>query len=255
MTSAATPPPPPIGVRLAMLLRLFAIQGSWNYETLLGNGIAFCLEPALRALPGGVQSSEFRAAMSRESRYFNAHPYLAAFAVGALARAELDHESPERIERFRAALCGPLGSVGDRLVWAGWLPLVSLFALALFGLGAHPLLVVGVFLVLYNAGHVALLLWGLQTGWRQGLGVASGLGHPVLRRGPIIIARAAALVAGIAIPLAFARVVGPGRVLVGEILLATLAGAAVVVKAHGRMDGWKLALLAVSAFALFSVIH
>lgn len=238
-----------------MLLRLFAIQGSWNYETLMGNGIAFCLEPALRRLPGGVQSPEFKAALSRESRYFNAHPYLAAFAVGALARAELDREAPERIERFRAALCGPLGSVGDRLVWAGWLPLASLLALALFGLGVQPLVVVAVFLVLYNVGHVALLFWGLRTGWRQGLGVASGLGHPVLRQGPAVIARAAALAAGIAIPLAFARIVGPGRVLLGEILLATLVGAAIVVKAHGRMDGWKLALLAMSILALLSVIR
>jgi len=42
--------------------------------------------------------------------------------VGAAARAELDGESPERIDRMRTALCGPLGATGDRLIWAGWLP-------------------------------------------------------------------------------------------------------------------------------------
>ena len=125
-------------------MRLLAIQGSWNYETLLGNGIGFCIEPALRLLPGGIHTPAFHAALARESRYFNAHPYLASIAVGALARAELDGEPPERIERFRTALCGPLGSVGDRLVWAGWLPFCSLASLALFGLGAGTFAVVGV---------------------------------------------------------------------------------------------------------------
>src|SRR5665647_2227460 len=38
----------PVGIWLRMYLRLFAVQGSWNYESLLGNGIAFCMEPALR---------------------------------------------------------------------------------------------------------------------------------------------------------------------------------------------------------------
>ena len=237
-----------------MLIRLLAIQGSWNYETLMGNGIAFCLEPALRQLPGGIHTPEFKAAIARQGRYFNAHPYLAAFAVGALARAELDGEPAERIERFRTALCGPLGSVGDRLVWAGWLPLSSLLALALFGLGQSAAVVAVSFLVLYNAGHLALLVWGLRTGWNQGLAVAAGLGHPILRRGPTVIARAAALAAGLALPLAFARVVGPGRTLLSEIVLATVVGAVVVVKAQSRLEGWRFALLVVSAFVLFSVV-
>ena len=103
-----------------------------------GNGIGFCIEPALRLLPGGIHTPAFHQALARESRYFNAHPYLASVAVGALARAELDGEDPVRIERFRTALCGPLGSVGDRLVWAGWLPFCSLASLAVFGLGGEP---------------------------------------------------------------------------------------------------------------------
>ena len=43
-----TPPRLPFVTRLSMITRLFAIQGAWNYETLLGNGVGFCIEPALR---------------------------------------------------------------------------------------------------------------------------------------------------------------------------------------------------------------
>ena len=88
--SAAAPAPAPapslpVWVWVKVFTRLLAIQGSWNYETLLGNGIGFCIEPALRYLPGGVHSPAFKEAMARESAYFNAHPYLASVAVGALA--------------------------------------------------------------------------------------------------------------------------------------------------------------------------
>jgi len=263
MSASAVAPAPrprgraelPLRTRLAMFLRLLAIQGSWNYESLIGNGVGFCVEPALRLLPGGVHSREFKEALARESRYFNAHPYLAAVAVGALARAELDGESPERIERFRTALCGPLGSVGDRLVWAGWLPFCSLLALAVFGLGGGPVLVITVFLGGYNAGHFALRLWGLRTGWNNGLHVASALGHPVLRRGPHLISRVAALATGIAIPLALHRIIGPGRVLIGGVLVAVVLGALLLVRLQRRIEGWRLALAALVAFALFSVAH
>ena len=259
MTAAAlTPrqvPELPTRTRIAMFVRLLAIQGSWNYETLLGNGIGFCIEPALRLLPGGIHTPAFHAALARESRYFNAHPYLASVAVGALARAELDGESPERIERFRTALCGPLGSVGDRLVWAGWLPFCSLASLALFGLGAGTLAVVGFFLLAYNVGHFALRIWGLNTGWTHGLRVASALGNPVLRRGPQQIGRLAALATGIAIPLALGRIIGPGRNLIGILLVAVAIGALVIVRLHGRVEGWRLSLVLLTAFALFSVIR
>jgi PTS system mannose-specific IID component len=245
----------PLRTQLAIFLRLLAIQGSWNYEILLGNGIGFCVEPALRLLPEGIHSDHFKSALARESKYFNAHPYLASVAVGALARAELDGEPPERIERFRTALCGPLGSVGDRLVWAGWLPFCSLLALAVFGLGGGPVLVLSVFLGSYNIGHFALRWWGLRTGWKNGLRVASALGNPVLRNGPQQIGRVAALATGFAIPLALSRVIGPGRVMLGGVLVGVVFGALILVRLQARIEGWRLALFLLAAFALFSVAH
>jgi PTS system mannose-specific IID component len=233
--------------------RLLAIQGSWNYETLLGNGIGFAVEPALRQLPGGVHGPAFKAAMVRQSAYFNAHPYLTSVAVGALARAELSGVAPERIERFRTALCGPLGSVGDRLVWAGWLPFSSLVALIVFGLGGRPPAVIATFLLLYNAGHLGLRGWGLYVGWTKGLAVASALANPVMRQGPAYIARAAAMVAGIAIPLAAARVLERNGVPLGIVLLAGAVAAAALIRVHGRVEGWKVVLVLIALFALVSV--
>lgn len=247
----------PWRTRVAIISRLFAVQASWNYEILIGNGIGFCVEPALRLLPGGTGGEAYRAALARQSQYFNAHPYLASFAVGALARAELEGQPAARIERFRTALCGPLGSVGDRLVWVGLLPACSFAGLLLFGLGASPLTCVLVFLVMYNAGHVALRLWGLQMGWEKGLAVASALGHPILRAGPVWLARAGTFLAGVAVPLAVMRLLaGGGLTRVGITLVMAAAGASVLVLFHGRVEGWRVALFAgFAALLLFLFRH
>lgn len=245
----------PVGIWLRMYLRLFAVQGSWNYETMLGNGIAFCAEPALRRLPGGIGATAYSEALARQARYFNAHPYLASVAVGALARAELDRVPAPLIERFRTALGGPLGSVGDRLVWASWLPLCSLVALAAFGLGARPSLVVLIFLIAYNLGHLLLRAWGLRVGFVRGLRVADALGLPLLRRGPQIVGTAAALLAGVAIPLAAREIIGGGRFLSAEIVLVAIAGGVLLSRFGERFQGWKLSLGLLALFVLFSVIR
>jgi len=237
-----------------MFVRMLAVQGSWNYETLLGTGIGFVMEPALRYLPGGVDGPQYRAALARESRYFNAHPYLTGIAVGALTRAELEGVDPARIERFRSALASPLGSVGDRLVWASWLPFCSVVALGVYGAGGSALAVVGTFLLLYNAGHFLLRAWGLHIGLSRGLNVASALGNPFLRRGPQYIGSAAALVAGIAVPVALQRVVGPGRVLAGGIIVAALIGILLLARSRERAEGWRIALGVLAVFVLYSVL-
>ena len=244
----------PMRVKFAMYFRLLAMQGSWNYETLNGTGIGFTMEPALRYLPGGLDGPAYRAALARESRYFNAHPYLAGIAVGALVRAELDGVEPARIERFRTALAGPLGSVGDRLVWASWLPFCSLVAIGVYGAGGSPMGVVGTFLLLYNAGHILLRAWGLRIGLSRGLNVASALGNPVLRQGPQYIGCAAALVAGAALPLALQRVAGPGLGLVGGIIGAALIGILLLARLREHAEGWRIALGVLAIFVLYSVL-
>lgn len=250
-----TAPTLPFTTRLSMATRLFAIQGAWNYETLMGNGIGFCVEPALRRLPGGKSTPEFKAALARQSTYFNAHPYFAAVAVGALARVELEGVPAEKIERFRQALPGPLGSVGDRLIWAGWMPFCSLVALAVFGMGGGPWAVVGTFLILYNIVHIGVRIWGLNTGWNHGLRVASALGNPILRHGGPHVARLAAFAAGIGLPLALGRVIGPGRGYTGIVLAAAILGGALIVRLHTRVEGWRLTLIVLAIFVIAAVVR
>ncbi|HTR78483.1 MAG TPA: hypothetical protein VMH39_10245, partial [Gemmatimonadaceae bacterium] len=105
-----------------------------------------------------------------------------------------------------------------------------------------------------NLGHLWLRAWGLRTGWRLGLRVAPALTHPVFRSGPIYIGRLAAFATGFGLPLAVGRIIGPGRIYTGEVLVAVLAGAALIVRLHGRVEGWRLALVALAFFVLLSVV-
>jgi PTS system mannose-specific IID component len=245
----------PFGTWLRVFVRLFAVQGGYNYEVMIGNGIAFAAEPAFRLLPGGKGGEAYRAALARHSRYFNSHPYLASLAVGALVRAELDGEDTTRIERFRTACCGPMGAAGDRLVWAGWLPFCSALALLAFGAGASVAGVVALFVGAFNLGHITLRAWGLRAGYREGLKVAAALASPVLRQGPLHVARGTALVAGMAMPMVVHRLAAPHRsTFPVELGLALLLSAALA-RWQGRVDGWRVGVGLLAIFVLYSVVR
>jgi len=183
-----------------MFLRSFAIQGSWNYRTLIGGGFAFALLPALRAIYRGDPEGR-DAAVRRHVHIFNSHPYLVGVALGAVSELEAERTDPETIERFKIAVRGALGSLGDALVWAGWRPASALLGLVLVFAGAPWWLGPLVFLLVYNAGHLALRAWGFRIGFRHGRRVGEVLRRANLAHVQRDIARAGALLLGMCLPL------------------------------------------------------
>ena len=111
--------------QLRALLRLFAVQGTWNYERMLGVGMGYAAEPLLEDLKtvDPVRHSE---AVVRSAEFFNCHPNLAGLALGAMARAEYDavpgaadRAAPHRALRparcaGRPALLGRAGPGAER---------------------------------------------------------------------------------------------------------------------------------------------
>jgi PTS system mannose-specific IID component len=242
---------PPLG---KVLLRLFTVQGSWNYDRLLGVGMGVAEEPLLRDLRARADDgAAYRLAVARGAHFFNAHPYLCGLAVGAAARAEHEGAPPEQVERLRTALCGPLGSLGDRLVWVGWLPLLSAAALAAIALRAGAWAVLG-FFVIYNLGHVALRWWALRAGWRAGTSVAGALRHPILQRSLGLVLPAMALVSGLCLPLVMRWLVVPLPARPALAVLAVAAVGLVVVRRWPRITGLRFGLLATGLGLLVGVV-
>ncbi len=155
-------------------LRLFAVQGSWNYRTNTGTGFAFALLPILRRLHGGDAAALARS-LDRHVDHFNAHPYLTGLALGAVARMEAEGADPDEIDQFKAAIRAPLGSLGDRLVWSLWLPATALIGLACGLLTNSALLGVVAFLAPYNVLHLVLRVWAFRTGLSAGRAVSPRL--------------------------------------------------------------------------------
>ena len=183
-----------------MFLRSFAIQGSWNYRTLQGSGFAYALLPVLRYVYHD-DDARLQDAVIRHTALFNAHPYLAGVALGAVARMELDGEAPALIERFKTALRGSLGTLGDRIIWAGWRPACVLLGLVVLLATESAAAAIIVFLIVYNSGHVALRWWGLRIGVEYGKHVGEQL-----RRAPLgvwhdRVVAAASFLLGAALPL------------------------------------------------------
>lgn len=190
-------------VRASMFLRSFAVQGSWNYRTLIGAGFAFALLPALKALYGR-DAGRLNDAMARHCRLFNSHPYLSPMALAAVAQLEAEAEDPRVIDRFKSAVRGSLGSLGDRLVWATWRPACLLFALALLFAGAQWWAGIAAFLVVYNGGHVLLRVWSYRLGLCEGKSIGERLRHSPIDRVQRALTVGAAFLVGLILPMAAA---------------------------------------------------
>ncbi|MGH7468824.1 MAG: PTS system mannose/fructose/sorbose family transporter subunit IID [Longimicrobiales bacterium] len=231
-------------------MRSFVIQGSWNYRTLIGCGFAFALLPVLRTLYAH-RPDQYRAALQRHTAVFNSHPYLAPMALGAVAVLE-ETESATVIERFKSAVRGSLGSLGDRLIWAGFRPVCILLALGAVLLGASWAVATGGFLLLYNIGHVAIRIWALRFGLRNGLHVGEKLRAAPVERIQHWMQLTAAFLLGFGLALLVS-----GRPVTGELpvpwtvaaLLA--AGLASLLGARVRLP----MVLALIAFALISIVR
>jgi mannose PTS system EIID component len=195
-------------VLASVLVRSLSVQGSWNYRTLIGSGFAYALLPMLRHVYRG-RPAELEAAVKRHTELFNSHPYLSPLALGAVSTLE-DVERPEVVTRFKAAVRGSLGTLGDRLVWAGWRPVCALLALLLVALGASWWVALLTFLAIYNAGHLWLRWWSFRFGLEHGKHVGEQLRIVPVQRAQHLLDFAGALLVGALLPLVIVRPALPG---------------------------------------------
>ena len=169
---------------------------------MLGIGIGHATQPLLAELRGRepVRHAE---ATARSAEFFNANPNLAGLAVGALARAELDLTPGPQVERLRAALCSPLGALGDQIFWAGLVPALAAAAIAAAALGLGWGVGLGI-VVVYAVVRWWVLRWGIRTGLASGTAVGRELGHSWVPRAIGPAGTLAAFAVGAAVPLAAA---------------------------------------------------
>ncbi len=160
-----------------LYLRSFFIQTGWTYERLISFGFVWILIPLVKKLCSSVQ--EQRDFLKRHLTSFNANPYLASYALGAVTKLEENKTPPEQIKRFKDLLQGPLGALGDNLIWQNLRPALLILGLTLthwFGIyGALS------FWLIFNLHQVYLRARGITKGYALGFGVSSDLSKGYLQ--------------------------------------------------------------------------
>ncbi|MEW5802077.1 MAG: PTS system mannose/fructose/sorbose family transporter subunit IID [bacterium] len=151
---------------LRIILRSFIFQGSWNFKKMQNLGFAFSALPALRRLYPDRKERDMAA--HRHLEFYNSHPYMASFVLGAIVRMEERRAQGENIRvedilLFKKAMMGPMGALGDSFFWASWRPVMGVLAaaLALAGWVCAPV----VFLLVYNVPHLYVRFCGFRQGY------------------------------------------------------------------------------------------
>ena len=164
-----------------VFLRSFLIQAVWNYQSMQSIGFCFALSPICKKL---FKSQEKRKEFyNRHLNFFNAHPYFSSYALGAISKIEEElstKKNPdyEIISRFKNALIGPLGAIGDQLVWATLKPtsiLIGLIGVLIITEVQSKIYFIFLLLVIYNIPHIYIRLFGILNGYQQGFEVSKVL--------------------------------------------------------------------------------
>ncbi|MBI5241373.1 MAG: PTS system mannose/fructose/sorbose family transporter subunit IID [Elusimicrobia bacterium] len=173
------------GMQGLLFGRSLLLQSAWNFESMQGLGMAFCLEPWLERCWSG-QNGAARAARLRHHEYFNTQPYMASLVVGmvcaleeeaaAAAAGEPRDKVVERLHTLKTVAAAALAGVGDVLFWGALRPLcAALAAVGALLLWGRPVWAVLWAALSYLAAHNVLALslrWRfLRRGyeWRDGL--------------------------------------------------------------------------------------
>lgn len=214
-----------LGDRLHLAWRSLFVQIFWNYRAMQGEGFLFALFPFVRRIEPNAEKQ--RRLLHLSAGFMNAHPCLTPLALGAMLRRmagerELDeHEW----ETWREGLCGPLGAVGDTLIWDGLKPLVFVLAtivLLLFGSPQNILLFSFAVLLLYNIPVWGLRLWGLKEGWSRGREVLRALEKPFFKQAKSWSDRIGAVLFGLLLVASFADSTLFAPVAIGQFVFSCL---------------------------------
>jgi mannose PTS system EIID component len=231
--------------RLRALLRLMAVQGTWNYERMLGVGMGYAAEPLLEDLKT-VDPVRHGEAVVRSAEFFNCNPNLAGLALGATARAEYEAVPGTQIARLRTALCSPLGAMGDELFWVGLVPALVSVALVAVVLGAGWWAILG-FLLSYNLIRLWTGYWSLRTGMSSGMQVGAAISGSWLPRAIEWVSPVAGFAMGAALPVVAGWYLG-------TFSWSAVVGAAGVAVAGFALTRWFGPGLTSVRFALMAMI-
>ena len=161
---------------IKILFRSFYIQGSWSFERMMGLGLCFCLIPVARRLY--QTDKEIADFLKRHLDFFNAQPYMASFALGAITKLEEQAirqkwKNKHPISIFKERISGPLGALGDAFFWRFLRPFAASIGIIISILIGWTGIIF--FLIFYNIPHLYIRIIGIWEGYNKGFDIISDL--------------------------------------------------------------------------------
>jgi mannose/fructose/N-acetylgalactosamine-specific phosphotransferase system component IID len=162
-----------------VFIRTHLMMSVWNFQRMLNIGFVFSLSPIIRVL--GLDQEKSREFYQRHLNFYNSHPYFASVVLGIIIKKEeeLLHASPEEqkakiqaIDITKRGFMGPMGALGDSLVWESYRPMIGA-GLILFILLAIPNTTLAysgilVYFLLYNLLNEYIRFKGVFEGYQKG---------------------------------------------------------------------------------------
>ncbi len=166
------------------------MQTGFNYERLQGLGWCWLIRPLAKKFPIS-EPDEFSL---RNLEPFNANPYVSTYAAGAVAKLIEQKKEVEDIQRLKNSLRGPLGSLGDNLVWKGIRPaLLALGILVSFWLEYWGAII---FLALFNTLQLYLRRRGVKKGFELGEQIFTEFSGRFWRKAPVFFGAIGSILLG-----------------------------------------------------------
>lgn len=148
---------------LKLIFSSLFIQTSWSFFSMQGMGFLF-------NLINGAKKDHKDKIMATHKGFFNTHPYMTSYIIGATIRAYDEEKLPrDEIKKFITIAQTSFASAGDLLFWNTIRPALLILAVILsikVGL-VGPIL----FLVMYNIFHLYHRIRGIQDGYNKGTDV------------------------------------------------------------------------------------
>ncbi|NOZ85447.1 MAG: PTS system mannose/fructose/sorbose family transporter subunit IID [Deltaproteobacteria bacterium] len=185
-----------------MAIRQMLILSAFNPREMQAIGFAYAVLPALKRACRNKNKGEIEQkrkkcldeAVKRHLEPFNTHPYLGAALVGAVSRLEMENR-PQEAVRLKASASGPLGGIGDQVIWKVVLPAIALVTAAMESSGIWWSFLI--FLTAFSLSQLGIRTWLTVKSFEFGKDVISRLAGLDLKKKRWILGLAAGIAGGI----------------------------------------------------------
>ena len=175
-----------------------------SYIIMQGLGFGVAMIPFARRLR--LRNADLKAFLKRHLSFFNTHPYLVTYVIGAAGRLERDRADEVKIIELKNLMMGHLGLLGDQVFWVRFKPLLlSATILILMYLHWPPITGFRIELIwilllcflLYNVVHIWTRWRGLVIGYKTGTAALRMFTRSIIPKSRRYLSIGAALTAGI----------------------------------------------------------